>query len=227
MVSTLTARSFHICSSYAEIQKEFDFLRKTLFLNGFNKNFTDLYLGKQLRKMLCPTLPKHTVSRAVVYFPIIFSGKKSFSVKNKLTRLMNEFYPQISVRVIFKPGRTIQSFFRFKDIIPKELQSNIIYRYNCDCCNAIYIGRSKRHLSERIYQHLGKSLRTNRPLKNPCFSAIRQHSENLDHQINKDSFTILSCRKTEMELDIVESLFILREKPSLWNNDRSTELLCF
>ena len=227
LVSTLTARLFHICSSYSEIEKELEFLRNTLFLNGFNRNFTDLYLGKQLQKLLCPTLPKANVKKAIAYFVISFTGKKSFSLKNRLSRLMTEFYPQINVRVIFKPARTIQSFFRYKDVIPKELQSSIIYKYNCNCCNAMYIGRTKRHLSERIFQHLGKSLRTNRPLKNPCYSAIRQHSENLDHPITKDSFNILSSRKSEMELEIVESLFIFKEKPSLCSNDRSTELFCF
>ena len=154
-------------------------------------------------------------------------GKSSFSLKNKLCRLLNEFYPQVSVRVIFKPRRTIQSFFNFKDKVPKNMRSCIIYKYECSCCNATYYGRTKRQLHARMFQHLGLSIRTNRPLSNPPFSAIRQHSEAEDHPINKDSFSVLSGRSNEMELDIVETLYTLRDKPSLCNNERSVDLLCF
>ena len=58
-------------------------------------------------------------------------------------------------------------------------------------------------------------------------SAIRQHSEEEDHPIDKDAFTVLSCLSSEMELDIVETLYILRDKPSLCNYERSVNLLCF
>ena len=140
---------------------------------------------------------------------------------------MNEFYPQINVRIVFRLSRTIQSFFKFKDVVPLELQSSVIYKYKCNCCNAMYIGRSKRHLSARIFQHKGRSIRTNRMLSNPPFSAIRNHSESADHPILNESFSVLSCRRQEMELNIVESLYIMQEKPSLCNNERSSELLCF
>ena len=153
-------------------------------------------------------------------------GKSSFGFKNKLCRLLKEFYPQLNVRVIFKPNRTIRGFFGFKDKVPKELQSSVVYKYSC-CCNATYYGRSKRQLQARIFQHLGRSVRTNRPLSSPPFSAIRQHSEAEDHPINKDSFSVLSSRSNEMELDIVETLYILKDKPSLCNNERSVNLLCF
>ena len=155
-----------------------------------------------------------------------FLGRRSFQFKNKLCRLMREFYPQVDVRVIFKPKRNIQSFFKFKDKVPGELKSNMIYKYAC-CCNATYYGRSKRQLRTRIFQHLGRSVRTNRQLSNPPFSAIRNHSEEEDHPLDKNSFSVLSCRSTEMELDIVESLYILRDRPVLCHYERSANLLCF
>ena len=154
-------------------------------------------------------LPKITVNRAIVYFPVYFMGKSSFGFENKLCRLLKEFYPQLNVRVIFKPRRTIQRFFRFKDKVPKELQSSVVYKYSC-CCNATYYGRSKRQLQARIFQHLGRSIRINRPLRSPPFSAIRQHSEAED-----------------MNLDIVETLYILQDKLYLCNYERSVNLLCF
>ena len=107
-----------------------------------------------------------------------------------------------------------------------EWQSSDVYTYSF-CCNATYYGRSKRQLQTRIFQHHGRSVRTNRQLANPPFSAIRSHAEAEDHPIDQDSFTVLSSRANERELDIVETLYILKDKPSLCNYERSVNLLCF
>ena len=227
LISTLVTRAFNICSDYFSLHSEFKFLRQILYSNGFCKYFIDSYIGKQLEKLMTPKCEKSTVNRAVLYFPIAFTGKNSFSLKNKLTRLLRDFYPQIMVRVIFKPRYTIGSLFRFKDIVPTELQSSAIYKYQCNCCNAIYVGQTKRQVRVRCFEHLGRSIRTNRPLANPPFSAIRQHAHDSDHPIHLDSFSVLSIRSSTMELTTVESLYTIRDKPSLCGNDRSVDLLCF
>ena len=140
---------------------------------------------------------------------------------------MREFYPQIDVRVIFKPKYTIKNLFKFKDIIPKDLQSSLVYKYKCHCCNAMYYGKTQRQLNIWTFEHVGRSVRTNRPLRKPPFGAIREHSNNLDHPILKDSFSVLLCRSNKTELAIVESLYTLRVKPEQCNNESSVELLCF
>ena len=227
LIMTLATRAFNICSNYVGMDIEFRFLKQCLYNNGFSKSLTDTYIGKQLEKLLIPKPVTATVSRAIMYFPITFYGRKSLNIKRKLTRLMREFYPQVNIRVIFKPKTTIQRFFRFKDVIPSELQSSIIYKYKCHDCNAMYLGKSKRQFRVRIFEHLGRSIRTNRPLSNPSFSAIRKHSEESDHRIEIDSFSVLTSRASDMELGVIESLYTLRDRPSLCNNERSVELLCF
>ena len=209
------------------LHSEMNFFRNILCSNGFSKLFIDTYIGKQFDKILNPIPQKVKVNTAVMYFPITYLGKRSFKIKNRLTQLIKEFYPQIAVRVVFRPHKTIQNFFKFKDKVPNDLRSLIVYEYSCGCCNATYIGKSKRNFLVRIHEHLGISIRTNRRLGSPSFSAIRQHSEETDHPINRDSFSILSGRSTDMELGIVETLYIKKKKPSLCNNERSVELLCF
>ena len=227
LVSTLATRAFNICSNYITMHSELQFIRQTLNLNGFSRLFSDTYIGKQLQKLLHPPPQKSTAERAVCYFPITFIGPSSFSLKNKITKLLKEFYPQIMVRVIFRPKYTIQNLFKFKDIIPQELQSSIIYQYECNSCKALYIGQSKRQFKVRLFEHWGRSIRTNRPLNKPSFSAIRQHSHDCDHPMDSKSFSILTTRPTAMELPIIESLYTILKKPSLSNHETSVELLCF
>ena len=154
-------------------------------------------------------------------------GKKSFNIKKQVGKFIREFYPQLSIRVTFKSKHIIKNRFKFKDTIPKDLQSCVVYGYTCRCCKATYIGKSKRQYRVRIFEHLGRSIRTNRQLTKPPFSAIRQHSEESDHPIHIDSFSILAGRANTMELCVVESLLSYRDKPTLCNNERSVELLCF
>ena len=162
-----------------------------------------------------------------MYFPITFTGNNSISLKNKLTKLLKEFYPQILIRVIFKPKTTIQRFFKFKDVVPLELQSNVIYKYTCDCCNAVYIGQTKRQLKVRIFEHIGRSIRTNRPLGKPPFSAIRDHAFQKDHPVQSSSFSILHSCSSDEHLQILESFYIHKVNLTLCNYERSSELLCF
>ena len=227
LILTLATRAFNICSSYLSIHTEFLFIKRTLYLNGFNGLFCESYIGKQLQRLLHPPSKKITVDRAVMYFPLTFTGNSSFSLRNKLTKLLREFYPQVLVRVIFKPKYTIQNLFKFKDVVPQELQSSIIYQYECNCCRALYIGQSKRQFKVRLFEHWGKSIRTNRPLGKPPFSSIRQHSHDCDHPMDSSSFSILSSRPSVMELPIAESLYIKQKKPSLCSQETSVDLLCF
>lgn len=54
--------------------------------------------------------------------------------------LLSEVYSQIKARVIFKFNNTFQRWFKFKDSIPNALQANLVYLYECDHCNATYLG---------------------------------------------------------------------------------------
>ena len=227
LVKTLVTRAFYICSDYFSLHFEFSCIKEILYLNGFNTKFTDTYLGKQLNKLISPCLKKATVNRATVYFLLPYMGRNSYSLRNKLNKLLQEFYPQVHLKVIFKPKNIMKNLFQFKDKVPKELQSSVVYKYICSCCNASYIGKSKRQFQVRAFEHLGRSIRTNRPLNKLAFSAIRDHSHQ-DHPLCLESFSILaSSRTSDTELTILESLFNIKEKPSLNNNERSVELLCF
>ena len=44
--------------------------------------------------------------------------------------------------------------FSAKDMIPKGLKFNVVYKVTCDACKATYIGETIRHISTRISEHL-------------------------------------------------------------------------
>ena len=51
----------------------------------------------------------------------------------------------------------LSSLFHFKDVIPKELQSQIVYKCFCGNCNITYYDKTKCCLNARYGEHLGIS----------------------------------------------------------------------
>ena len=49
------------------------------------------------------------------------------------------------------------SLFHFKDVIPKELPSHLVYKFTCGNCNLTYYAKTKRHLNARSSEHMGTS----------------------------------------------------------------------
>ena len=212
LVTTLVIRAYNICSNYFNLHNELTLLEQFLFKNGFNSNFTCSVINKLLNPSPRPT----TVNKAVIYFTIPYRGNARFKLRNGLTKLLKCFYPQVAVRVVFKPCSTIQNWFNIKDRIPIELQSSVIYLYQCRECNLSYVGQTAKHPKERISNHLGISSRTQRPLAKPPHSAItRDHSHPNDHPIHRDSFKVLGTFASDMERLTAEELHIHHLKQEL------------
>ena len=226
LVVTLVYRAFQISSSYFSFHKEISFLRKTLFNNGFSYKFTDVWVGKLLNRFYAAVKPvKHTVNKKDVYFSLPYLGKHSFYLRKRLCSLFDNFYPQLRLRVIFKPSYCIGRFFNIKDKIPEDLRSNIIYQYMCGSCKASYVGKCIRHKIARVREHQGLSPRTGNYLATPPYSAIREHREATDHPILVKNFTVLATSSNETELLIMEALYQKQKLPSLGRP--SYDLLCF
>ena len=94
--------------------------------------------------------------------------------------------------------------------------SNIIYKYNCNCCQQSYIGSSLLQMFVRVYKHKDTSFRTNILLAKPELSAIRSHCYIHDHPFKSTNFSVIDKCNTS-DLRILESLHIHKSRPHLNN----------
>ena len=163
-----------------------------------------------------------------------FVGKYSNDLKRKLKALAStHLQSNFKISVVWSSGRRISSFFPFKERLPLHLRSNILYRFTCDGCNSIYIGKSKRHFLVRAFEHLGKSVKTGKELTyNPSYTnntAVRTHLNQTDGcSATLDSFDIVGGAKNDFFLKIKETLLIRKVRPTLLNpNGQSIPLLLF
>ena len=129
--------------------------------------------------------------------------------------------------IAFKCQTRLSNSFRFKDPIPKDLTSGVVYKFQCGLCNESYYGESIRHLDIRSGEHLGESPLTGKKAKPINNSVVCDNLLHCNYLPSFDNFTILAHENKKFLLEIKESLLIMRDKPSLHRNISSAPLYLF
>ena len=121
---------------------------------------------------------------------------------------------KVKIIVAYTKRKTSQ-LFRNKDVIPNEIKSNVLYRYNCGQCDCCYIGKTFRHFDTRTGEHIKGQ---------PTPTEVTLH----DHNPTYEDFSIIGRANNDMHLLIKESI-LLKEFPrkDLLLNDKSLPLYVF
>ena len=155
---TLLHRAFVLCCSWDKFDSEVCFLKEIFLKNLFPEYFIDRCVKIFLDKIFIVKNIVTTVPRKEVRICLPFLGKQSFELRKRLSKIISTHFPQCKLNVIFNSNNRLRNVFNFKDKIPFRCRSHMLYRYTCDGCNAIYIGRTRRHYLVRKFEHLGISL---------------------------------------------------------------------
>ena len=108
--------------------------------------------------------------------------------------------------------------FRFKDQIPKYMNSNVIYKFKCNICSDVYIGETERHFLDREYEHLGKSILTEKNLKytDTDATSIRKHCHNHCHTADTSCFSLVGNADNRCHLKLKRSRNVAKESIPLY-----------
>ena len=228
LIDTLLYWAYNICSSYASFDQEINYLKTVWQKNSFTLFFIDKCVQKFLNKLFIKrNHQKLTSAKKEVLITLEFLGKTSLQVKKQLKDIFRSCQKHVKLNVVFKSSIRIKNAFRFKDALPKHINSKVLYKFKCNTCNSVYIGKTKRHLLVRQYEHLGLSVLTNKALKytekDP--TVIRKHCHQSEHYCTVDNFKIVGNATNDFYLKLKESLLILKMKPSLNIAQESIPLL--
>ena len=85
-------------------------------------------------------------------FKLPYIGSLSHHIENKLLKLCKEFCKEnFNIKLVFNSFK-IKNYFAYKDPIPNDLKSFLVYKLTC----ASYIGEIYRHFKTRIEEHIKK-----------------------------------------------------------------------
>ena len=95
----------------------------------------------------------------------------------------------------------LNSFSSCKNTLPKSLYSNVVHQFTCTECNACNTGETKRHLSTRIEEHLGKDK------KSHIYSPL-QENPHCQEKVNLDCFDIIDGASSYFRLQPKKAMHI-------------------
>ena len=154
-----------------------------------------------------------------------FLDQFSLNLRSRLYNCFNKTLPQCNIRVIFQSKNRLSNLFRFKDSIPKELCSHIVYKFLCSNCNITYYGETERHLNVRSGEHLSLSALTGKRVNNN--KKVKDHCLFFNQMDSFEDFSILTYESNSFKLLIKEALLVSRDKPLLNKQVKSIPLQLF
>ena len=199
-----------------------EYLLDYFLQNGYSSNLFFKQLKVYLDKIYRPSLPVQTVPRLKMYLPMPFLGYKQNDFSKQLKQVLDKFYPFLDVHISPVNPLNLASLFKFKDSLPMQFKSGVVYRYTCPKCNlGTYIGCTIRQLRARFAAHRGVSHRTGITLNKKEKSSIREHSLKCKSELSINDVKILGSFSNDNALLIAESLY-LKIKTGHLNNDSTS-----
>ena len=155
-----------------------------------------------------------------------FLGFSQNKFNTELIKIFSRFIPSHRLNIAPSNPLSISSLFKFKDSLPVDMRSKVVYNYTCPKCTlgSNYIGCTERPLRVRIDCHRGVSYRTGLPLKTKEHSNIRHHAIKCGVLIQPSDFKILASCKDRQSMLIIESILIKTKSPSLNVDNTSVPL---
>ena len=155
------------------------------------------------KEILVDTVPKEEYSISLPYLGPL-SNKTFKRIKNVFQKVL----PSAKINIVFKTQCRLSQFFKFKDAIPSDLVSHVVYHYKCPSCNAGYIGETSVHSKVRWCQHLGISCFTGSPVVTSSDSAILDHLKKRRCNSDLNNFRVLTKESDSNKRLIKESILI-------------------
>ena len=95
-----------------------------------------------------------TVRKKPLFLTLPFLGPLSLQT-TKIRKSFKGILNCCKLQIVFQSQSKLANGFRFKDRIPKELTSVVVYKFQRGHCNESYYGKCVRHLDVRIREHIG------------------------------------------------------------------------
>ena len=119
---------------------------------------------------------RQSVFRKKEIVPFSTQGQTSLKIRGNLIKLAKTYFPCCKIQVVFKSDKRLGSFFSYKDMIPINVRSLLIYKFTCSSCNSAYVSKTKRHFMVRMFEHLGISIKEDNHQNLPSFSICETES---------------------------------------------------
>jgi predicted GIY-YIG superfamily endonuclease len=189
-------RAFNYCSNNNTLINELDFIRDILLKNDFPLSLINNIIKQTEMKFKNPNTDNKFDKNKVIAIPYVAG------ISEKIRLIFRKF----DYNIVFKKGKNLKSFYNLNTNINKLDKVNVVYNIECNDCNAIYVGNTKRKLSTRLNEHK-KAFQCDY-----IKSHIAEHAINCRHQILFENPKIAFTEKNYYSRKFLESWNIEKNK---------------
>ena len=131
-------------------------IKSDLIKNAYLPFLIDKVIKKYLDYKFSSNLNQFKDKSEYYYFKLPYISNLSHHIKNKLSRLCKEFCKEnFNIKLVFNSFK-IKNCFSYKDPIPNDLKSFLVYKFTCASCSSSYTGKTYHHFKTRIEEHIKK-----------------------------------------------------------------------
>ena len=145
----------------------------------------------------------------IAIYKLPFIGNLSHHIKIKFCK------ENFNMNLAFNSFK-IKNYFSYKDPIPNDLKSFLVYKCTLASCSSSYIGKTYRHFKTRIEEHIKKGSKFH------IFKHLHSPATRFD-SYDSLCFKIIDKTNSKFDLKINEALHINWRKPHL--NTQSNHLV--
>jgi len=188
-------------------------VKDILKINDYPKHIIDEQINKR-----CKNIAFNKANSATnvidnnnyrLLFP--FVGKVSFDLKSILKNMID-----VRFTVPKKLNRLIK---KGKDQLKNSQVTEVVYKLNCNKCDKVYIGQTKRYLGTRVKEHLNNIKSTS-----GNYSVVSNHRLLFNHDFQWDKPNILHKKRNRKKREIAE-MFLIKKFDNNINLQKDTENL--
>ena len=201
-------RSFKICNNWNSFHNDIENFKSNLIKNAFPPFLIDIVIKKHFDYKFSTNQNQLKDISDVPYFKLPYIGNLSHHIKNKLSILCIGFCKEnFNIKLVFNSFK-IKNYFSYKDPIPDDLKSFLVYKFTCASCSSSCIGKNCRHFKTRTEGHIKKDN------KSYIFKHLHSTATCFD-SYNSLCFKIIDKANSKFDLKSKEALRINWRKSNL------------
>ncbi|KYN16034.1 hypothetical protein ALC57_11718, partial [Trachymyrmex cornetzi] len=188
-------------------KKNLIFVVETLLNNDYPVDFIFNTINERLKSLIYNKTSKQKVMTET---PVEVVKKSWFLVPfvSKISEKFKDITKNLNMSMAFFSLNKLNSFIKtHKDPLPNISKKNVVYKINCNDCDASYVGQTKRKLKTRITEHRNDIRKSNNN-----YSVITKHRLEHGHDFDWENTEIVDSERFLHRRRISEMLHIKLQK---------------
>ena len=201
LIKCLIDRSFKICNNWNSFHNDIKNIKSNLIKNVYPTFLIDKVIKKYLDYKFSTNENQLKDISDAHYFKLPYIDNFSNHIKNKFWKLCKEFCKEnFNIKLVFNSFK-IKNYSSYKDPIPDDFKSFLVYKFTCASYSSSYIGKTCRHFKTRIEEHIKKDN------KSHIFKHLHSTATCFD-SYNSLCFKIIDKANSKFDLKLKEALHI-------------------